>query len=245
MLAWLSPGKVNHWFNESLLKLYDSPMWDGTRINLVSGPRIAEARSQIFDRFLQMDPAPEWILLVDTDMTFTPDDVGDLWLTANRTSRQVVGGLCFAGGHTTCVPTLYETVTLEDGTPGPSLVDHHKAKEMMDLAAPVKVAATGAAFLLVNRVVVERMKARHPHGFGTYEDGRRNPYPWFVEGQHVNGHAIGEDVAFTWRAHVMGFGVHVHTGVEIDHWKERPLNRELWDSLPKIDAPTLAKEQAA
>jgi len=232
-IAWISPGHLHHRFTNSLLDTLDDGVWDGARIDLISGPRIAEARSQVFDAYLAMTKIPEWIWLVDTDMSFPGETLRRLMMAANRQTRPIVGGLCYAGGHSTLFPTIYETIEVGDGVPGPSLVtDRLRIKEMLDAQAPIKVAATGGACLLVHRDVVAKMKHPHPVGFGTYADGRPNPFPWFVEGQHVLGHAIGEDVAFTWRAHMMGFGVHVHTGIEIDHWKERPLNTALYHATP-------------
>lgn len=233
VLAWISPGHIHHWFSESLLRTLEDGAWNGQRITLVSGPRIAEARSQVFDHFLAMDHKPEWIFLLDADMSFPGGTLRTLLSAANPKTRPIMGGLCYAGGHSAIFPTIYETIEIDDGVPGPSLVsDRQRIKEMIDAQAPVKVAATGAACLLVHRSVVIRMRKPHPVGFGTYADGRPNPYPWFVEGQHINGKAIGEDVAFTWRANLLGFGVYVHTGVEIDHWKERPLNTDLYLSAP-------------
>jgi hypothetical protein len=234
IVAWLSPGKVHHWFDESLHRTRDDGVWNGARINCVSGPRIAEARSTIFDSFLSMDDVPEWIWLVDTDMSFPGETLRRLLEVADRDETPMVGGLCYAGGHTTMFPTLYELVDLPDVGPVPRLLtDEVKIKEALEVQGPVKVAATGGACLLVHRTVVQSMKRPYPNGYGTLPDGNVNPYPWFVEGQHIEGNAIGEDVAFTWRAFLMGHNLVVHTGVEIDHWKERPLNTQLYQSTAR------------
>lgn len=233
--AWISPGKVHHRFTDSLIDTLHDGVWDGSRISLVSGPRIAEARSQVCDAFLANHADYEWLWMIDTDMSFPGESLRRLMEAANRTTRRVMGGLCYAGGHTTLFPTIFEARELEDGTPAPMLMDDRvKLKAIIDVQAPVKVAATGAAFLLVHRSVIQTMRQAHPVGFGTYADGRRNPYPWFAEGQHIGGNALGEDTLFTWRAHLLGMGVHVHTGVEIDHWKERSMNTDLWLSSPKV-----------
>jgi len=76
--------------------------------------------------------------------------------------------------------------------------------------------------------VLERMKMRHPHGFGTDAHGQPNPHPWFVEGLS-KGVQFGEDIAFCMRASALGFSTYVHTGVKTGHVKAWELNEKAWD----------------
>lgn len=207
----------------------------GGSIELLSGPRVAEGRSQIIDAFLKLNDNIQWLLMIDSDMTFDGDALcqllghaygGRINEKVDRPDIHVIGGLCFAGGRTKMFPTIYEadTRTAADGNdqvvPNP-VVDYPRNKL-------VKVLATGAAFLLVHRDVFRAMQQPHPKGFGTDAKGQPNPYPWFVEGTS-RGVQFGEDIAFCMRANALGFGVYVHTGVKIGHLKTIELNEELWD----------------
>lgn len=243
----LSAGEVKHltfssWNDMTRYDLIGSGKNDGCQhfvvggsIELLSGPRVAEARSQIIDAFLKLDDNIQWLLMIDSDMTFEPDAVcqllghaygGRIKADPNEPDIHVIGGLCFAGGRSRMFPTIYEADTriAADGSeqvvPNP-VTDYPRNK----LA---KVLATGAAFLLVHRKVFKHMQQPHPVGFGTNANGDPNPYPWFVEGTS-RGVQFGEDIAFCMRANALGYGVYVHTGVKIGHLKTIELNEEVWD----------------
>lgn len=243
----LSAGEIKHltfssWNDIVKYDLIGSGKNDGCQhlvtggtIELLSGPRVAEARSQIIDAFLKLDDSVQWLLMIDSDMTFEGDALcqllghaygGRIKENPNNPDIHVIGGLCFAGGRTRMFPTIYEAETrvAHDGSeqvvPNPVL-DYPRNKL-------VKVLATGAAFLLVHRDVLKRMRQPFPNGYGTTPSGEPNPYPWFVEGTG-KGVQFGEDIAFCMRANALGYEVYVHTGVKIGHLKTIELNEEVWD----------------
>lgn len=239
VLSTLSPGSMSSHCAESIAAtiLDDGhrPLEDqlfcrpgGGTIMVTSGPRVAETRSKIVDTFLHADhfQTAGWLLMVDSDMVFRPDDVRVLIDHADRLERPIIGGLCFAGiTPESMYPTVYSLG--RDENSGQFDVD-----KVMDYPknALVKVAATGAAFLLVHKQVFMRMGRPHPEGFGTMPDGTPNVYPWFAEG-HVDKHGrpFGEDISFCIRAGALGIPVHVHTGAQIGHHKSVILTEELYD----------------
>lgn len=209
----------------------------GGSIELVSGPRVAEGRSQVVDDFLRnpVNKHSEWLLMIDSDMEFEADALCQLLGHAyggnedaepGEPDCDVIGGLCFAGGRSRMYPTIYEGKTRKafDGEDQvvPAPVEDYPRNEL------VKVLATGGAFLLVHRKVLTHMTAPWPDGFGTDTHGQPNPHPWFVEG-HSRGAQFGEDVAFCMRANALKYGVYVHTGVKIGHVKTLVLDEELFD----------------
>lgn len=217
MVAWCHPGDVAGIFADSLfgLLLYDAREGGGKvldrggQISLRSGPRVAEARSQIVDAYLDGFDAADWLWFVDADMGFEPDALDRLLEVAHPERAPIVGGLCFAGGaDVRQYPTLYR-VTDETGAV--------EAVDTWPEGRLVKVDATGAACLLIHRQVLVSMLVRYGHR----ADGTPNPYPWFVEGMinQATGAPYGEDIAFCLRARALGIPIHVHTGVEIDHEK--------------------------
>lgn len=236
VLATLSSGSMSAFTAESIWNtmradgMLPKPWFcqeHGGTINIVSGPRIAETRSQIIDAFLTAEPFKKaaWLLMVDSDMVFEPDDVFDLLEAASFKDRPIVGGLCFAGrSPETMYPTIYVASRDEAGKPDLDKVVDYPRDQM------VKCHATGGAFLLVHRNVLLHMARPHERGgFGTLPNGERNPYPWFVEGHtDKHGRPFGEDIAFCLRAGALGYPVHVDTRVKVGHHKSIVLTEEMY-----------------
>lgn len=236
VLATLSPGTMSSLCAESIAAtlLHDGAQPQsrfcaphGGTIMVVSGPRVAETRSKIVDNFLTHDQfeRASWLLMVDSDMVFRPDDVDALFAVADPKERPIVGGLCFAGlSPDQMYPTVYGYDRDDTGQLDVNRILDYPRDQL------VKVGATGGAFLLVHRHVFEAMAQPAPKGFGTNPDGTANVYPWFAEG-HVDKHGrpFGEDIAFCIRAGALGIPVHVHTGVKIGHHKAITLTEDVYD----------------
>jgi hypothetical protein len=228
-IGYCFPGDVSGRFADSLTQMIRADSVNGQYIHrtiaLKSGPRVAEARSQIVDACFD-DEQVEWLLMLDADMTFEPDLLERLMEVADERTAPIVGGLCFAGVHGGKVyPTLYKMWTEDDGHVAVEPVDEYPEDAL------VKVGATGAACLLVHKTVYAAMRRPSPipgeqfdrriHGFGTLPNGLPNPYPWFAEGLTTSkGIALGEDVAFCRRASALQIPIYVHTGVKLGHAKE-------------------------
>jgi hypothetical protein len=225
------PESVSGWFTKSLvdLVLLDSTegsgfLRDSTKsgfIALSSGPRVAEARNKIIDTFAENYPGCDWLLMLDSDMTFRPDLLEQLMAVADPVEAPIVGGLCFAGGRSgDPYPTIYRLVQ-GDGYATVDRVDDYPRDAL------VKVGATGAACVLMHRQALATMQAK----FGKTETGATNPYPWFVEGAiGPKGEPWGEDIAFCLRAHALGIPVHVHTGVKLGHMKTQCVDEVFFDN---------------
>jgi hypothetical protein len=182
-------------------------------ISIQSGPRIAEARSQIVDAFAKTHC--DWLLMVDADMVWQEDALDELLKVADVDESPIVGGLCFGGrAGNRIFPTIY-TLIDEGGMIGTEMVEDYPEDSL------VTCSATGAAFLLVHKRVFVEMK----QAFGKLPNGRENPYPWFVEAAN-GGRPFGEDIAFCMKAQALGIPVKVHTGVKIGHIKTIELTEE-------------------
>lgn len=238
VVAYLHPGEVAGAFASSLTGLLIHDSSHGRRIignrgggviDLSSGPRVAEGRSQLCDSYL-LDPrfiGADHLLMLDSDMTFGADMLDLLLETSRDNDADVVGGLCFAGGRSRMFPTLYKVGRTEKGEIDVDpIIDYPRD-------TVVKVGATGAACLLIRRRILLAMMAPHDQGgFGTLEDGTPNAYPWFVEGHMMAGSKpLGEDIAFCVRVNGMGGTVLVDTRVKLGHVKTLELTEDLWDEL--------------
>jgi hypothetical protein len=205
-IGWVDPGKVSTPFVKSLLATLAYDRVNGCRIGgwipIGSSANISAGRNEVVEQFLA-SPA-SWLAMVDTDMVWPPDAIHRLVESADPEKLPVVGGLCFAKEQDTGMvwPTLFVLVGSEDD-PQLARYDEWIDGEMLP------VAATGAAFLVMHRSVLEAVR---DHGFS-------KAYPWFQE-REFNGQRSGEDATFCLRVAAVGGTVHVNTAVDVGHIKE-------------------------
>lgn len=185
-----------------------------------SSANISSARCRIVRRFLEDPSRPDWLWMVDTDMSFPVDILDRLLEPASAKKRPIVGGLCFGVrpvdgvGMNECMaaplelfPTIY-TLT-DDGR-----MQHHFAYPR---DAVVQVTSTGAACLLVHRNVVADPR--------WIKDG--HPLPWFRE-TVLNGEVCSEDHFFCLRANSFGYPVHLNTAAKTGHVKTFVADEDLF-----------------
>lgn len=207
-VAWLDNGTVSSDFAVSICDAFRecSDRITG-RVIVRSGGAITRGRNASIEQFLTASD-DAWLLLVDADMSFTPADLRKLIDAADKERRPVVGGLCFAqsgqwvGSFQTLIPTIYLNSTKRAQAFDP-MWDYPKDEL-------VECDATGAAFILIHRRVLEAVKAMV--GLG--------PWSWFHEGP-TNDLAswLGEDVTFCNLIKQAGFPIYVHTGARTGHHK--------------------------
>lgn len=217
-VAYLHPEHVSHSWHDSMRRTLDYDLEHGggriarAPLNIRCGSgRLVPSRNFATTLFLDKTEH-EWLFFVDTDMGWEPDAIHQLLDVADAQARPVVGGLCFAlmeaqydgaGGHRfRIVPTMYK-IGHNVKTGAPSFC--YYGPYVPDAVAPV--AATGAAFLLIHRSVLEKLRAEH---------GDR----WWDQFYDNEGTMVGEDIAFCARLGRAGVPVHVHTGVKTTHHKE-------------------------
>jgi hypothetical protein len=208
----------------------------GGTIDLRSGPRIAEARSQMVDQFLgsEMFAQADWLWMVDSDMVFDGDILSKMMQHAHPERVPILGALAFAGRHYGDQwPTIYEEYREADDSIGVRPVTDFPRDAL------IKCGATGAAGLLVHRQVYVHMANK----FGRFQDGRQNPYPWFQEGLVTStGAPLGEDIAFCKRARSCGIPTHVHSGILMGHMKMAPLTLATWEGQQREVAERLGEQ---
>jgi GT2 family glycosyltransferase len=207
VIAYVRPDYVRGEFMESMLALQRaSKTVVDNFIYIRSGPNIAGPRNEAVARFLTEYRAP-WLLMVDTDMVFTPDTLDRLVAAADPKERPIMGGLCYAETNDGEIrPTLYELAPDQSGDGSIAFAWYDVWPEN----APFHVGATGTACLLVHRTVFERVAS----GFGKVD----RVWPWFRES--TNGRRrLGEDLTFCIRAGLAGIPIYVHTGVQVGHMK--------------------------
>jgi GT2 family glycosyltransferase len=153
----------------------------------------------------------EWLFWIDTDMGFQPDSLSRLLAAADSEDRPVVGGLCFAlkrvrpdgyaGFVQQPVPTLFRVARDIHGEIG------FASRLLYPEDTMVKVAATGSAFILIHRSVLELIR-------GLFGD------KWYDTVAYEGGRPLSEDLSFCYRVGQVGKPIHVHTGIKTTHHKE-------------------------
>ena len=175
----------------------------------VGGSLVAPARNAIVRHALQSDA--DWILQLDSDMSFDGALLDGLLAYSDPVERPIVGGLAFKVFRDgTTEPTMYRLVN-EPKT-------HLQAVRDWQRGALVRVDATGGACLLVHRSVYEAMDA-----------------PWFGPAE-LAGEELGEDVSFCLSARLAGFEIHVASDVLVGHVKPFAFGLADWDRRRREDA---------
>lgn len=214
-LAYLHGNDVAHSWHLSMLNLLTYDLAHAQR--LVRGNFMAtrcgtggivEGRNTAAERFLQTDV--EWLMWIDTDMGFAADAVEQLVAAAHPVERPIMGGLCFTqqetgvdgfgGFRTSPSPTLFRWADAGDGREGFVPWYDYPADTV------VQVAATGSAFILIHRSVLEKLGEPGPFWYNRLT----NP---------TTGQLLSEDLSFCGRAVQAGFPIHVDTRVKTTHMK--------------------------
>jgi hypothetical protein len=236
-VAYLHPGEVSAAFSMSLLKLMLHETFRAGFPPLVIANRCASGnivagRNEVAQQFLD-GTSVEWLLFVDSDMGFAPDSVEKLIASAHPKDRPVVGGLCFAVKRTgtdpdthaerfACAPTVYVWREFEDRA-GFQVVEDYERDAM------VLTSATGAAFVLIHRTVLEAIREAYgDHWFDRIPHEKPRPH----------GTLFSEDMSFSIRVAGVDCPMYVNTAVKTCHDKGGMFfDEQAWDRQQALVAP--------
>lgn len=212
-------GVAGRW-HQSVVKLLASVSAAGfacRELPMETGPFLTQARNKILQRHLEF--GDEYMLFTDTDIIFTPEDVG-LLLAADAA---IAGAhyLTAASGQQPWATALVEgesglePVTLPELSPQPigaveGMTPEQKARcdeemskwiaEYMAKTQPMKVAAVGFGLMLIKHEVVVAMAEKYD-----------NPIEYVGN--------TGEDIVFCQRAAELGFETMLVPQARVGHLK--------------------------
>jgi len=213
VLGWVHQDDLSHAFMKSVTETFafdrmtGAGLFDGARPYISWQSRtngLVDARNSVAAEFLDNSDG-DWLMWVDTDMGWPAEAVHRLLAVADKDERPVVGGLCFSyrpspveqphhGRVHVALPTIY--VWVEGGVQ--PYLDY-------PVNTVVRCDATGCAFILVHRSVLERIRER---------DGDN----WYTQVPNGDG-TLGEDLSFCRRLTELEVPLYVDTSVKTCHQK--------------------------
>lgn len=190
--------------------------------------KIADNRNMAA-RLLLDEVGAEWLLFIDSDMGFEHTALDLLLAAADPTERPVIGALCFGlrkqatdgmgGWRTVPFPTVMDWRVHTPGEEPGFVARYDYTPDTI-----TQVAATGAAFLLIHRSALEKVRAAMGD---TWFDRAR-----MREGEDM----MGEDISFCARLGRLGVPIFVHTGVRTSHKKPVWVNEEYYQGMRLLAA---------
>ena len=248
LLAYCHPGQVDGNFHNSVVNVAVADCMTkrliGSYMAIESGPRIATTRNTMCRNMLNEHPWAKYLLMVDTDMSFTYQDVLRLYEAMETHDLGVCGGLCFSVGQEDGMKSTMLIMPEFDEANPPTEVVSLQPYEKLHGTIPentvLEVFATGAAFLMIRRDVLEKIRAV---GGEDEKDAVHKPWLWFSEAAVGDGE-LGEDVAFCVRARQQGFSTFVHTGIDIPHRKRMMFGLQTWRGANAIAETQVADVSA-
>ena len=228
VIAFIHPGQVSAFFNTSVIATLLHDQHNNRRIVGMmqewSSANVSAARNSLTNRFLD-DHEADWLLWIDADMAWEQTAVDALVECADPEKAPIVGGLCFGASQDQLFPTIYQFIKRDDDTISTIRVGQYPTDTM------VHCAATGAAFLLIHRSVLEEMRKREFNA----------AFPFFQETE-LAGAPAGEDVTFCLRAGICGAPIHVNTAIKVGHHKSHLLTEDLFLSQTEdVDGDQLSQ----
>ena len=166
------------------------------------GPLIHKNRESVIRYWLSTTDA-DWMLFVDSDISFTADDLKFLCESADSAERKIVSGLYFTLPKTD--PIFPYPVAFVKNEKGGYLAISDFEENSLFL-----IDAAGLGFVLIHRSVVEKM-------LSTYSLSEI-----FVSSQ------FGEDIAFFEKVHEIGEDVYLDTRASVRHMKRYPIDLDFY-----------------
>lgn len=208
VIGYVHPNIVMEGFTRSLAETCLTNENGIVGIISASDPKQHVARNSVIEKFLA-GPG-EWLIWIDTDMTFERDSIARLRATAVKEKAHMVGGLAFVynRGAGTLQPNGWGWDYSEN---------HWVAYTDYTPDAPQQIDGTGAAFILIHREVFETLEG--------------NWHQNWVE-HPATGKSMGHDLAFCYDA-VVGNGYRLiwDTSVKTGHIKHVEMTEESWEAF--------------
>lgn len=220
VITHCSAGDVTRVFHTSLSRLYE---FDKKNRNLiqaeisVDGSFIEDNRNTLTKTFLAS--SAQWMLTIDTDISFEPEAVYGLFDDADPDKRPFVSGLYFTYVQHVYMPPWFHQ------RPDGRFVSLSEVRPELQ-----QIAGCGMGFALIHRGVFEAVLARSGDAGSKYagpQPSPRNDTPWFdrlvIDDGEKYEH-VGEDLSFCARVAACGIPIYGEGRICVNHHKRRAEN---------------------
>ena len=158
--------------------------------------------------------AKDWLLWLDSDLTWTTEGLTRLLTTAEEKGPSIISGLGFQWSGNRIYPGFFRGYD-KDGNltiGGNERVDFSRDE-------PFRISAAGGGCMLIHREVLEVVEAQ-PHVEG---------YPWFFSGTNSMGGPTGYATLLSEVAIDKGYDVWLEPRFEVAHLEEIVVTSEFYD----------------
>jgi len=214
-LMCVSHGQLQLETVKSLLVTQTSPLVESAIVLMPNGPYMDQGRNRAVEQFyINPDLALyDWLLFIDSDVEFTPQDV----VAVTSTPHAIVGGAYTSYHNGQQFVVAYN---FGPGIHGPNTLLDLTVPELDAMPpTPTPIDAIGTGFLAIHRTAINR-----------FTEFYESPQPWFAEltvapdpsdesSSHLTGIHLGEDLTFCLRANAINIPVHIHPLVRLHHFK--------------------------
>lgn len=214
VIGIVHPDRVDGYFFHSMMSLLTDqinskhPLFDDV-VCVISGPALQLGRGSVATTFMEHTDG-DVLLMIDADMRFTIETIYQMWQQfkalpkLNGDKAKVLGGLAFMlRGPKITLANMQPTIWANAPDGSRRYVGQYDYLQDTLL----KVAATGAACLMVHREVFQAVGDRYGHG------------RWFYHEHLDDGDELGEDLSFCRKVTDCGYGIYLHTALKFGHMK--------------------------
>ncbi len=210
-IAYMHPGTVKTEFASALIATaVEHP---GTSFIPTSGKNLV-LHKNIATQFWLDSSDKDWLLWVDSDLSWTQEGLTQLLETADEKGPSIVSGLVFQWSGTSLYPGFFVGRT----SLGDLAIQANSWCEF-PRDEPFKVPATGGGCVLIHREVLLAVEAR-PHTEG---------YPWYLSLTRADGKPGGYTAQLSEGASAEGYAIWVEPRSEFTHFEPVPITSELYD----------------
>jgi GT2 family glycosyltransferase len=206
--ANISPGNVATSFMQSLRACDREKVFTSDLLH-ITGPYLDVGRNVLVEEFYHDKSLGDYMLWVDSDITFSPENVREL--AAHADPERIVSGIYmnYFGDYKELRPvvgrfTYDEKLKAEAIKPVPTRV-----LDDVDSEGLVKVDGCGAGFMMYHRQLIDVMVQYYGY-----------PMPWFIcQCLEQTKQWYGEDYMFCLRAAALGYQTYAVPSVRVGHNK--------------------------
>lgn len=221
-LGWIRPDMVDGAFQDAVDAFFD---FDSRNHRICIGRGFQRAlylddkRNELVRDFLK-SPA-DYLLSIDTDIEFAPEQVYQLVDEAVNNDRQILSGLYFSfldPKSSWPLPVWFSEI---DDNGSCKTFGSFKPGEVV-----VPLAAAGMGFCLIRRDVFEKFLTIPEYADDDWTWYGRDRYKWKGMPKHH-----GEDICFCARAGKLGIQTWGHKGIAVRHWKKIPVDLHVFKAM--------------